>query len=195
MEATFPFKPREIEDLIDLDRTESVSYYLTGIEYTVKYLLRHRARLEQDGSLASARIKNLLRGFKLFLHFPTWRAQRSRQGVLLWALRYSELPALIRTIRDDPHTASLVENDLVQVFREALDVIERGYIAVGDGMGEAASRGSRRALAAVQENLRTLDIPLPDNNILLQRGELTEYELVFVVNVFEQIRAKQLNHT
>ena len=88
-----------------------------------------------------------------------------------------------------------MENDLVQVFREALDVIERGYIAVGDGMGEAASRGSRRALAAVQENLRTLDIPLPDNNILLQRGELTEYELVFVVNVFEQIRAKRLNHT
>ncbi|RPD73747.1 hypothetical protein L226DRAFT_96782 [Lentinus tigrinus ALCF2SS1-7] len=171
VEATFPLKPAEIEELVDLDRTESVSYYLTGIEYTVKYLLRHRARLERDGSPASERVKNLLRGFKLFLHFPTWRTRRSRQGVLLWALRYSELPLLIRKIRADPATADLVEDDLVRIFREALSVVERGYIAFGNGMGEAASRGARRALVTLQEDLKTMEIRLHFNGSSAQHGE------------------------
>ncbi|KAI0697747.1 hypothetical protein C8T65DRAFT_832415 [Cerioporus squamosus] len=94
VEATFPLKPVEIEELVDLDRTESVSYYLTGIEYTVKYLLQHR-------------------------------------------------------------------DDLVKVFQEALSVIEMGYIAFGDGTGEAASRGARRALTKLQEDLGVVVLPLP----------------------------------
>ena len=77
MESTFPVKPNELEALVDLDRFESVSYYLTGVEYTVKYLLRHRVRLEQDGAAASVRVKNILRGLKLFLYSPNWRLRRS----------------------------------------------------------------------------------------------------------------------
>ncbi|TFK78260.1 hypothetical protein K466DRAFT_607157, partial [Polyporus arcularius HHB13444] len=155
VEATFPLKPVEIEELVDLDRTESVSYYLTGIEYTVKYLLRHRVRLERDGSPASERVKNILRGLKLFLHFSTRSTHRSRLGVLLWALRYSELPLLLRTMRKEPQTAGLVEDDLVKVFQEAVSVIEKGYISTfGDGNpGEGASRGARRALTKLLEDL------------------------------------------
>ncbi len=102
VESTFPRKPDELEELVDLDRFESVSYYLTGVEYTVKYLLRHRIRLEQDGAPASVRVENMMRGFKLFLYSPKWRTRRSRQEAVLWALRYSQLPALIREMQQDP---------------------------------------------------------------------------------------------
>ncbi|KAI0737579.1 hypothetical protein C8Q80DRAFT_1276333 [Daedaleopsis nitida] len=155
VESTFPVKPAEFEELLDLDRFESVSHYLTGVEYSIKYLLRHRTRLEA----ASIRAQNVLRSFKLFLHSPLWRIRRTRLEAVLWALLYSQLPALLQELNDDVDTAILVTNDLIEGYRDAITILEQEFEqgAAGHTIGQTASQGARWALTLIKRAFSKLE--------------------------------------
>ena len=165
----FPTEHAELEELVNLDKFESVSYYLTGIEYIIKYLLRHRTKLEQDGSPVPDRIKTLLTGFRLFLRSPAWKTQRSRQGVVLWALRYSQLPSLVKKMTHEKQIPQDVGENLLRALREAIVVLERGYLTTSSaGVERVATQGARLALSLIQNTLQ--DVEPPSQSRALARG-------------------------
>ncbi|PIL33891.1 hypothetical protein GSI_03597 [Ganoderma sinense ZZ0214-1] len=151
VEAVFPRKHDDLEALVDLDKFESVSYYFTGVEYIIKYLLRHRTKLEQDGSPVPNRIEAMLTSFGFFLCSPAWKTQKSRQGVVLWALRYSQLPPLIKQMTVKKQIPDTLGEGLLHALKAAVVVLERGYLGPSSGAVEqVATRGARLALSLIK---------------------------------------------
>ena len=174
----------ELEELVNFDKFESVSYYLTGLEYIIKYLLRHRAKLEQDGSPVPHRILMLVARFRVFLRSSLWKTQRSRQGVVVWALRYSSLPGLIKQLKHEKHIPDIVGDEMVRVLKEAIVVLERGYLRASSADPEpTATQGARLALSLVQKSLDSRERDSQENGhdaatapeqckLALSRGDL-----------------------
>ena len=158
VEAVFPMTDTELEELVNFDKFESVSYYLTGLEYIIKYLLKHRVKLEQDGSPVPYRILMLVARFRVFLRSSLWKTQRSRQGVVVWALRYSRLPGLIKQLKYEKHIPEIVGDEMLRVLREAIIVLERGYLHASSANAEQmATQGARLALSLVRASLESCE--------------------------------------
>ncbi len=157
VEAVFPRTHDGLDVLVNLDEFEAVSYYLTGIEYIIKYLIRHRTKLERDGSPVPSRIEAMLTAFGSFLCSPSWKTQKSRQGVVLWALRYSQLPLSIKQMTLEAQIPDILGKGLLLALKEAVVVLERGYLAPSAGVEEVAMRGARSALSLIQSAIRDVE--------------------------------------
>ncbi|TBU26503.1 hypothetical protein BD311DRAFT_446354 [Dichomitus squalens] len=152
VEAVFPTTDAELEELVNFDKLESVSYYLTGIEYIIKYLLKHRVKLEQDGSPVPDRILALVDRFRLLLRSPVWTTQRSRQGVVLQALRYSQLLPLMKQLKHEKHIPEISGDEMLHDLKEAFGVLECLRASNVD-IEQMANQDARLALSLIQKSL------------------------------------------
>ncbi|KAI9059215.1 hypothetical protein FKP32DRAFT_1531505, partial [Trametes sanguinea] len=98
VEAVFPLKWGQIEELVNLDNFTSISHYFTGIECIALYLLRHGATLTVPLLPMEQRLLTMILGFRCFLTCPAWQSSHSRQENVLWALRCSRLPEILQTL-------------------------------------------------------------------------------------------------
>ncbi|KAI0666606.1 hypothetical protein C8Q78DRAFT_1082875 [Trametes maxima] len=127
VEAAFPIKWQQLEQLVNFDNSNSISHYLTGVESVVLYLLRHKAHLSEHLLPVEQRMVTMLRGFRGFLQCPAWQSSIPRQENVFWALRSSRLPEI-----------------------DVIGVLGRGYMLSGS---IATSQSAQHAFARLRTQL------------------------------------------
>ncbi|KAI0633826.1 hypothetical protein C8Q77DRAFT_816347 [Trametes polyzona] len=152
VEAAFPTKVGRLEELVNLDKSTAISHYLTGIECVVLYLLRHRTSMSEPLLPFEQRVVTMLNGFRCFLVCPAWRQSPSRQENVLWALRGSSLPAIIRTLQRSENLHSIVQEEVslcITALQQAVDCLSHG--CASRERGGTSSQTVRQALKTLTE--------------------------------------------
>ncbi|KAI0656650.1 hypothetical protein C8Q70DRAFT_1056554 [Cubamyces menziesii] len=175
VEAAFPIKWSQVEDLVNLDNFTSISHYLTGIECIVLYLLRHGPHLREHLLPVETRVETMLRGFRCFLTCPAWQESHSRQENVLWALRCSRLPELVWKLRNTEGLAANVQDQVTMstsALQDVIEVLKCGTMASENK--QAVSPGTRQAFERLESQIKQFEpaevqlekpVDVPDPNI------------------------------
>ncbi|KAI0644490.1 hypothetical protein C8Q79DRAFT_1011531 [Trametes meyenii] len=153
VEAAFPIKWQQLEQLVNFDNSNSISHYLTGVESVVLYLLRHKAHLGEHLLPVEQRVVTMLRGVRGFLQCPAWQSSIPRQENVFWALRSSRLPEIVWTLRRARDTATLVRDEVIlttDMLKDVIDILGQGYMS---SRSIAASQSTQHAFARLRIQL------------------------------------------
>ncbi|KAH9894874.1 hypothetical protein C8Q73DRAFT_475239 [Cubamyces lactineus] len=154
VEAAFPIKWSQIEDLVNLDNFASISHYLTGIECVILYLLRHGPHLREHLLPVETRIETMLKGFRCFLMCPAWQNSHSRQENVLWALRCSRLPELVWKLQHTEGMTATVHTETTlsaSALKDVIGILKCGSMAFDNK--QAVSPGTQQAFKKLESQL------------------------------------------
>ncbi|KAI0326586.1 hypothetical protein GY45DRAFT_1373847 [Cubamyces sp. BRFM 1775] len=154
VEAAFPIKWNQVEDLVNLDNLTSISHYLTGIECVILYLLRHGPLLREHLLPVETRVETMLLGFRCFLTCPAWQKSYSRQENVLWALRCSRLPELVGKLQTMEGMAANVQEHAAlsaSALQDVIGILKRGSMASENK--QAVSPVTRQAFERLESQI------------------------------------------